>query len=183
MARTAPRDAHSRSDRAPERSAARPDHDVATALDVLRTARSPAEIATGHSAGIEGLRAMRAEVAAEVTRFARTAPRIIGDVAVIRIESKAQIHPLIAVRWKTRLSGKIVLVANDDFLPGRVSFVVRTTRAIDLLAWLHSLHIGEVGPDYARGHPAATSGNLSHRDFARLLRAIEARAPADRATP
>jgi single-stranded-DNA-specific exonuclease len=150
------------------------DHDVGTALAVLREAGSVAEIANGHSAGVTRLRTLRAEVAAEVTRVARTAPRIYGDVAVIRLRSKAQVHPLIAVRWKSRLAGKIVLVANEDFLPGRVSFVVRTTRSMDLLAWLRSLPIGDVGPDYARGHPAATGGNLAHDDFERLMQILAA---------
>jgi len=149
------------------------EHDVATALRVLRVARSPREIATGASPDLEQLRAYRAQVAAEVARFARTAPRMHGNVAVIRIRSKAQIHPLLAVRWKTRLAGRIVLVANEDFLPGRVNFVVRSTLPLDLLAWLRSLPIGPVGPDIARGHPAATGGSVTHRDFERMLRAIE----------
>lgn len=150
------------------------DHDVAAALDVLRAADSAEEIATGRAAGVARLQALRAEVAAEVKRVARTPPRVYGDVAVIRIASKAQIHPLIAVRWKSRLADKIVLVANAGFLDDRVSFVVRSARPINLLAWLRSLPIGDVGPDYARGHPAATGGNLSHDEFERLLRVIAA---------
>ncbi len=151
-----------------------PDHDVATALDVLRASRSLADIASGSAPGVARLMELRAEVAAEVQRVARTAPRIHGDVAVIRIRSKAQIHPLLAMRWRSRLRDKIVVVANEDFLPGRVNFVVRSTRAIDLIAWLESLAFGDVGPDFARGHPAATGGSVTKEDFERLLRAIEA---------
>jgi len=77
-----------------------------------------------------------------------------------------------AARWKARLAGKIVLVANEDFLPGRVNFVVRSTRKIDLLAWLRELPLGDVGPDFARGHPAATGGSLTHEAFDRLLAAL-----------
>jgi hypothetical protein len=91
---------------------------------------------------------------------------------VIRVRSAAQVHPLLAVRWKVRLAGRIVLVANDDFIPGRVNFVVRTTLPIDLLAWLRSLPLGAVGPDFARGHPAASGGSLTHEEFGRLLGAI-----------
>lgn len=162
-------------------------HDVKTSLRVLRAASSAAEVAGGHSAEIERLRGYRAEVAAEVTRFARTPPRVHGDVAVIRIQSQAQIHPLIAVRWKARLAGKIVLVANEGFLPGRVSFVVRTTLPIDLIAWLRSLPVGDVGPDYARGHPAATGGILTETQFARLMEIIQGSArrapPREEASP
>jgi hypothetical protein len=154
------------------------EHDVATSLAVLRSSESVEDIAKGRAPGVARLQVLRAEVAAEVRRVARTPPRIYGDVAVLRIRSKAQVHPLIAVRWRSRLAGKIVLVANDGFLPGRVNFVVRTTRAVDLLAWLRSLALGDVGPDFARGHPAATGGSLTPRDFDRMLRAIETRTRA-----
>ena len=149
------------------------EHDVATALRVLRAAGSPREIAGGASPDLERLRGYRAEVAAEVARLARVRPQMHGNVAVIRVRSKAQVHPLVAVRWKTRLAGKIVLVANEDFLPGRVNFVLRTTLPIDLLAWLRALPVGPVGPDFARGHPAATGGSLTHEEFERLLHALE----------
>lgn len=153
-----------------------PDHDVATALAVLLAARSPADVAEGRVPGVDALRAMRAEVAAEVARVARVPPRVVGEVALIRIASRAQIHPLVAVRWKTRLAGKIVLVANEGFVPGRVHFVVRSTRDVDLLAWLRGLDLGDVGPELARGHPAATGGSLSDVDFARLIAVLEKRA-------
>jgi hypothetical protein len=55
-----------------------------------------------------------------------------------------------------------------------VNFCVRTTRPLDLLAWLRSLPVGAVGPDYARGHPAATGGSLTAEEFGRLLAAIGA---------
>ncbi len=151
------------------------DHDVATALRVLRSAHSLREIATGSSPDIDKLRACRAQVAEEVGRLARTRPVLYGNVAVIRVRSKVQVHPLLAVRWKTRLAGRIVLVANEDFIPGRVNFAMRTTASIDLPAWLRSLPVGSVGPDFARGHPAATGGSITHEEFERLLVAIEAR--------
>jgi single-stranded-DNA-specific exonuclease len=147
-------------------------HDVATALRVLTAADSPRAIAAGFSPDLERLRAARADVTSEVQRWMHVAPKLLGDVAVIRIRSKAQIHPLIAVRWKTRLAGKIVLVANEEFLPGRVNFVVRSTRDLDLIAWLRALPIGDVGPEFARGHPAATGGSLEPADFQRLMAAL-----------
>lgn len=149
------------------------EHDVATALRVLRAASSPRDIATANTPDVERLRTLRAEVAAEVKRCARVPPRIHGETAVIRIRSRAQVHPLVAVRWTSRLHDKIVLVANEDFLPGRVSFVLRSARKMDLIAWLRALELEDVGPDYARGHPAATGGNLSPEQFERLLSALQ----------
>jgi len=149
------------------------EHDVEAALRALRAARSPREIATGSSPDVERLRALRAEVQAEVSRCARVPPRMHGEAAVIRIKSRAQVHPLVAVRWTSRLRDKVVLVANEGFLPGRVNFVVRSARGIDLLAWLRALDIGPVGPDYARGHPAATGGSLLPEEFERLLAALD----------
>ena len=149
-----------------------PEHEVATALRVLALADSPRAIATGDSDDVTRLHAARSEVAQEVQRCMRVPPQMIGDVALIRIRSKAQIHPLIAVRWKTRLAGKVVLVANESFLPERVNFVVRSTRDIDLIAWLRSLRIADAGEDFARGHPAATGGSLDFPQFDRLLTAI-----------
>jgi single-stranded DNA-specific DHH superfamily exonuclease len=150
-------------------------HDVATALRVLSAAGSPHELVSGTSEDLARLRAARSEVAKETERCTRTSPQIIGGVALIRIRSKAQVHPLVAVRWRTRLAGKIVLVANEDFLPGRVNFVVRSTRDVDLIAWLRSLPLGDVGEDFARGHPAATGGSLSYAQFDRLLAVLHER--------
>lgn len=148
------------------------DHDVAAALAVLRAAQSPSEISDGSVPGSERLRQLRAEVAAEMARLARTPPRMHGRVALIRIRSRAQIHPLLAARWKARLAGKIVLVANDDYLPGRVNFAVRTTLPIDLIAWLKSFQLPDSGPEFARGHPAATGGSLDFRQFDALVAAM-----------
>jgi single-stranded-DNA-specific exonuclease len=148
------------------------EHEVATALRVLAAADSPRAIAAGTTDDVARLRVARAEIAREVQRCMHVPPQIFGDVALIRIRAKAQIHPLIAVRWKARLAGKIVCVANEDFLPGRVNFVVRSTRNVDLIAWLRSLPVGDLGDDFARGHPAATGGSLDYEQFDRVLTAI-----------
>lgn len=142
------------------------------ALDVLLAARGPADIAKALVPGVDALAACRAEVNAEVLRVARVAPKIIGDVAVIRFTSGAQIHPLIATRWTQRLAPKIVLVANDGYLPGRVNFVVRCAAPIDLLAFLRGLPLGPVEGEFANGHPRATGGSVPPAEFERLLAAL-----------
>lgn len=143
------------------------------ALDVLRAATGPEDIAKARVPGVDALAACRAEVHAEVERVARVAPKILGDVAVIRFSSGAQIHPLIATRWTQRLAPKIVLVANDGYLPGRVNFVVRAAADIDLLAFLRGLPLGPVEGEFANGHPRATGGSIPPADFDRLLAALQ----------
>jgi single-stranded DNA-specific DHH superfamily exonuclease len=150
-----------------------PEHDVRTALRVLSAADSPQQIAASSSPEVLRLREYRAVVAEEVKRALRVGPRMHGNVAVVRIRSRAQVHPLVAVRWKSRFAGKVVLVANDDYLPGRVNFVVRSAGDLDLLAWLRSLPFESSSPDFARGHPAATGGSLTPAEFDQLLKAID----------
>lgn len=142
------------------------------ALDVLLAAREPAEIARGSLPGVDELIACREEVNAEVARVARIPPRIVGEVALIRFSSPAQVHPLVATRWVTRLAPKIVIAANDGYLPGRVNFAVRSAAKIDLLAFLRGLELGTVEGEFANGHPRATGGSIPPTEFDRLLRAL-----------
>jgi len=144
------------------------------AYATLAAASSPADIARGTSPQVAELQAMREEVAAEVKRVARTAPRVSanGEVAVIRFSSGAQIHPLIATRWAPRLAPKIVIAANDGYLPGRVNFAVRSASDVDLLAFLRGLPLGRVEGELANGHPRATGGSIPPEEFERLLAAL-----------
>lgn len=142
------------------------------ALAALRAARGPADIARGNSREVAQLTSLRAEVAAEVARVARVPPRVVGDVALIRFSSSAQIHPLIATRWMQRLRPKIVLVANDGYLPGHVNFAMRCAGDVDLLAFLRGLGLGAVEGEFANGHPRATGGSIPPHEFERLLAAL-----------
>lgn len=140
------------------------------ALDLLLAASGPDEVL--RNPGIAELEACREEVQAEVDRVGRVAPKIAGNVALIRFSSGAQVHPLIATRWAPRLAPKIVIAANDAYLPDRVNFAVRTASKIDLLAFLRGLPIGNVEGEFANGHPRATGGSLPPADFARLVTAL-----------
>jgi hypothetical protein len=142
------------------------------ALDVLLAASGPAEIARGEVPGVSELAACREEVNAELARVARVPSRIAGNVALLRFSSGAQIHPLVATRWTTRLAPKIVIAANDGYLPGRVNFAVRSASGVDLLAFLRGLPLGEVEGELANGHPRATGGSVPPAEFERLLRAL-----------
>jgi single-stranded-DNA-specific exonuclease len=118
------------------------------------------------------LETCRAEVQAELARVASTPPRFLGNVALLRFSSPAQIHPIVATKWASRLAPRIVLAANDGYLPGRVNFSMRTRSTTNLLAFLRALPLGEVEGEFANGHPQATGGSLPPADFARLLHAL-----------
>lgn len=110
---------------APRRTAT---YDVSSAFDALLTAVHPKDVLK-HSR----LLAARQEVNAEVERCTHTAPKFSqdGKVAVFRIKSEAQVHPVIATRWAGHLQSKaleIVMVANEGYLPNKVNFSCRVPR-------------------------------------------------------
>jgi hypothetical protein len=110
---------------APRRTAT---YDVRSAWDALSETTDPASILKNAR-----LRAAREEVNAEVERVTHTAPKFSpdGKVAVFRITSKAQVHPVIATRWAGHLQSKsleMVMCANDGYLEDRVNFSCRIPR-------------------------------------------------------
>lgn len=111
---------------APRRTAT---YDVKSAWDALCETAEPATILKNSR-----LKAARNEVSAEVERCTHTAPKFSpdGKVAVFRIRSEAQVHPVIATRWAGHLNSKnleFVLVANEGYLPGKVNFSCRIPRS------------------------------------------------------
>jgi len=108
----------------------------------------------------------------------RTAPRVTDDLAVIRFRSAAQVHPLVATAWTRRLAPRMVLAANDDYLPGMVNFAVRGGAGADLRARLRDA-LPEADGEFAHGHPRATGGSLTPAEFDLLLSRLGA-APAAR---
>lgn len=145
-----------------------PDGPVRTALELLvehddpRTALRDPRIAQ--------LEEAKAAWRAEFDRVVRTAPRVGDRVAVIRFRSPAQVHPLVATTWARRLAPRVVLAANDDYLPGRVNFAVRGGSG-DLRRLLRDA-LPDVGGEFAHGHDRATGGSLAFDDFADLVAAL-----------
>ncbi|TKA45485.1 hypothetical protein B0A54_04024 [Friedmanniomyces endolithicus] len=110
---------------APRRTAT---YDVRSAWDALCETANPASVLK-----TPRLLAARAEVNAEVERCTHAAPNFSADgkVAVFRIRSEAQVHPVIATRWAGHLQSKaleIVMVANEGYLEGKVNFSCRIPR-------------------------------------------------------
>jgi hypothetical protein len=103
-------------------------YDVVSAWDALATTSEPVSVVRNTR-----LLAARREVNDEVQRCTHAAPKFSADgkVAVFRIKSEAQVHPVIATRWAGHLQSKaleIVMVANEGYLPDKVNFSCRVAR-------------------------------------------------------
>ncbi len=170
---------------APRRTAS---YDVPGAWAALTAAESPADLR-----GNSDLLAARAEVNAEVARCARAAPRFSGDgrIAVFRISSAAQVHPVIATRWAGYLQSsrlKVVLVANDGYLPGMVNLSCRVARCshgqdppVNIIEVLQGVADrapdptlrARLGESFARGHKEASGGIVPKDEFEELMAILE----------
>lgn len=166
---------------APRRTAS---YNVGTAWAALIAAVSPSGLI-----GNKELSEARSQVNAEVERCTHTAPRFSSDarIAVFRINSQAQVHPVIATRWAGHLQSaklEVIMVANEGYLPGMVNFSCRVPRCartrqnpVDIIHILRG--IADKAPDdtlrdrlgqsFARGHKEASGGIVPLKEFEELM--------------
>lgn len=142
---------------APRRAAA---GDAAPAFRLLTKAASAKDIAAGTHPETALLRAAREEVKQALEEGRRTPPQVRGQVALIRLHSPCQIHPLVAQSWVGRLKGLIVIAANSGYRPGWVHFAARSGAGIDLVAFLREHAPPSADENYGQGHSQATGGAL-----------------------
>lgn len=157
--------------------------DVASAWQVLLQARSPKDILNDRR-----LLAARAEINEEVERHTHAPPKFSkdGKIAVLRIHSAAQVHPVIATRWAGHLQSKaleIVMVANSGYLPGMVNFSCRVARCarsrdppVNIISSLKAVAdldttdlVQRMGESFARGHKEASGGIIPAAEFEELM--------------
>ncbi|KAI1133219.1 DHH phosphoesterase [Nemania abortiva] len=161
---------------------------VPAAWAALTAAATPAELLTNPM-----LLAARAEVNAEVERCTHTAPMFSDDakIAVFRINSAAQVHPVIATRWAGHLQSaklEVVLVANEGYLPGMVNFSCRVPRSarvrdppVNIIEVLRGIAERapnptlreRLGESFARGHKEASGGIVPKAEFEEFLEILE----------
>ena len=139
------------------------DYQPENAARALLAHASPRELVRSESADVAALRSAREEVQREMSEAKKAAPKFSGTVALIRVRSACQVHPVIAQIWRTRLPKYIVIVANDSYLPGRVNFSARSAPGVDLIAFLRAHGVD------ARGHDQATGGSVTTEEWAALL--------------
>lgn len=169
---------------APRRTAKR---DVSVAWDALLASASPKDLVKSPR-----LLAARAEINEEVERHTHSAPKFTPDgrIAVLKINSEAQVHPVIATRWAGYLSSKsleIVMVANYGYLPGKVNFSCRIARSargrdppvniiesLKAAAALSSDGLRDrLGSSFARGHKEASGGIVDVEAFEEMMQLLE----------
>lgn len=170
---------------APRRTAT---YDVPGAWKALEAASAPIDILENKT-----LRAARDEVNAEVMRHTRTPPKFSSDgrIAVFRINSQAQVHPVIATRWAGHLNSanlQVILVANEGYLPGMVNFSCRIPKCargrdppvniIEILSQEASRAKdptlrARLGESFARGHKEASGGIVPKAEFEEFMEVLE----------
>lgn len=165
---------------APRRTAK---YDVITAWNALLESKQPSDLVSNGR-----LQAARSEINEEVERNTHTPPKfsVDGRIAVLKINSRAQVHPVIATRWAGYLNSKkleIVMVANYGYLDGMVNFscrIARTARSRDppvniieslkAAADLSTDGLTErMGESFARGHKEASGGIVPTEAFEELM--------------
>ena len=179
---------------APRRTAK---YDVITAWEALLKAKGPKDLLLNTR-----LLEARAEINEEVERNTHTPPKFTPDgrIAVLRIHTAAQVHPVIATRWAGYLNSKaleIVMVANSGYLDGMVNFSCRIARcakskdppvniinSLKAAADLSTEGLHErLGESFARGHKEASGGIVPAEAFEELVKLLRvgerAEKPAD----
>jgi single-stranded-DNA-specific exonuclease len=122
---------------------------------------------------VADLEEAKRESKAELDRVIGTPPVIGEATALVRFSSRCRVHPMVATTWARRLAPRVVIAANDGYLPGRVSFAMRGGDG-SLLALLRSALPDDARGEVTLGHDHATGGSLAPEDFERLLEALGA---------
>jgi len=142
------------------------------AVRALLTHDSPRSLVNSNTDEVEHLREARKEVQVAMEQAKKAAPVFSGNVALVRINSPCQIHPLIAQSWRTRLPKYIVMVANEGYIPGRVNFSVRTASGINVLDFLKNVNLSPGEGSYGHGHDSASGGSLPVERWNDLLSSL-----------
>jgi single-stranded DNA-specific DHH superfamily exonuclease len=154
----------------------RPVEGCAAAFLALRDASSARALVESESDEVKLLRELKQEVQSELEKAKRTAPKFskTEKVALLRFDSPARVHPLLAQSWRGRLKDFVVIAANGGYLPGKVSFSIRTNVEMNLLDFLREKSPGleEDEAEYGHGHDKATGGVISNANWQRLATAL-----------
>jgi len=147
-------------------------YDPEAAARALLAHADPRALVNSESADVQTLRDARAEVKYAMEEAKKAAPVFTGQVALIRVHSPCQIHPLVAQIWRTRLPKFIVLAANTAYLPGRVNFSARAAKGVNVLEFLRSVPLPPGEGSFGQGHDQASGGSLPVARWNELLAAL-----------
>lgn len=141
------------------------------AARALSNHSSPRELVLSGAPEVQELHVAREEVKLALQEAKKAAPVFseTHPVALIRMSTPCQIHPLIAQIWRTRLPKYIVFAANEGYLPGRVNFSARATSHYNVLQFLRGVKISDGEGSFGYGHDQASGGSLPVARWNELL--------------
>lgn len=141
------------------------------AADALLHHASPKELVLSTAPEVEALREARAEVKAALEEAKKAAPVFskTHPVALIRMSTPCQVHPLIAQIWRSRLPKYIVIAANDAYMPGRVNFSARATSQYNVREFLRGVELSAGEGSFGFGHDQASGGSLPYTRWNEFL--------------
>ncbi len=150
---------------APRRSAT---GDGSAALRLLLQADGPKEVLSGAIGETAELLRAKEEVGAALRaarklppRFSRKAREELGaDLVAVRMETPCQVHPLVAMQWRSRFPKSVVFGVNTGYREGWVHFSGRAPAGVNLIAWLGAHRPAEADDRYGNGHDQAAGGAL-----------------------
>ena len=131
--------------------------------------KDPHALVNSDTDEVQQLRFAREEVKAAMYEAKKAAPVFAGRVALVRMSSPCQIHPLIAQIWRTRLPNYIVIAANEGYLPNRVNFSARSAANVNVLDFLREIELREGEGYHGHGHDQASGGSLPIERWNELL--------------
>lgn len=132
----------------------------------------PKSLVNSTSSEVEQLRHDREEVKQELEKARKVAPIFAGKVALLRLNSPCQIHPLIAQSWRGRLPNYVVIAANEGYIPNRVNFSARSN-SVNVLEFLRSYTLDKGEGNYGHGHDQASGGSLPPDRWQQLLTQLD----------
>lgn len=144
------------------------DYQPEQALLALLNHPNPKALVNSDRPEVVWLRQAREQVKLALQAARRVAPMFAGRVALLRLDSPCQIHPLIAQSWRDRLPNYVVIAANRGYIPGRVNFAARS-QSLNVLEFLRSYSLDPGEGSYANGHDQASGGSLPPERWQQLL--------------
>jgi single-stranded-DNA-specific exonuclease len=140
------------------------------AADLLAQFDTPGSLLD--AADAEPLREARTAFQRALAGAKRAAPVFSDRVALLRVRSPYQVHPVIAQIWRSRLPTYIVIAANEEYLPGLVNFSVRGPAGTNVREFLRRIVLPPGEGEYGMGHDAASGGSLPIARWNQLLAAL-----------
>jgi single-stranded-DNA-specific exonuclease len=138
------------------------------ALRLLMKAGGPKQLLSGEFEETQELLAAKAEVGAALALARKLPPRFStkvreelgADLVAVRIDTPCQVHPLVAMQWRSRFPKSVVFGVNVGYKPGWVHFSGRAPAGVNLLDFLRRHRPDEADMSYGLGHNQASGGAL-----------------------